>query len=232
MENLTHLQLIKLYEDEMPRLEKNFKEARDRLKLARRKLIYLKKPIDFYPELFYSKRHVDMRIWEIKLGKALAECFKIQSMVDFGCGLGSYIEGALQGGCDKVLGIDLMYDTIMKYAPDNMKPFIKYGNAGEPVDCGKWDCVFSIETAEHLIEEEADTFVSNLINASSMLIVLSASLAGGRYHFNRQPKEYWIGKIVYKGPRYSHKKTNALRRLWAGLKCPSYILNNLMVFEI
>ena len=224
--------IIKGLEDDLVRYENDYQQSRVNLKITRRKLMYLKTPDEFYVEQFFSKRHAGMRKWEMKLGKALAERFKITSMVDFGCALGSYMEGALEGGCEKVLGFDLMYDSIMKWAPENMKPFIKHGNAGTPIECGKWDCVLSVEVAEHLIEEEADIFVDNLIKASSRLIIVTASNAGGRYHLNRQLREYWVGKFVMKGCKYSHKGSALLYRLWSKLGCPGYILRHIMVFTI
>jgi 2-polyprenyl-3-methyl-5-hydroxy-6-metoxy-1,4-benzoquinol methylase len=210
--------------------EEHFYRIRNELKLIRRKLLYLENPSDLYVEEFFSKRHKSMMGWEIKLGKSLIESFEIKSIVDFGCGLGAYLEGALLAGADKVLGFDIMYDLAIKYTSDRIKPFLKYGNVGEPISCGKFDCVLSIETAEHLAEEEADDFVSNLINASKKIIVLSASNAGGRYHINRQTRQYWIDKLTARNFIYSQDALDKLFNVWHKNGCPAYIMRNLMVF--
>jgi hypothetical protein len=207
-----------------------FYSARDKLKLIRRKLLYLKNPEILYVDEFFSKRHKGMKGWEIKLGKSLSELFYITSMVDFGCGLGAYLEGSLLGETKKVLGFDLMYDKAKPYISDVMQPFVKYGNAGEKIDCGKWDCALSVETAEHLAEEEADIFIDNLTKASSRIIVLTASNAGGRYHINRQQKSYWIDKLKVKNWIYNQKAVDSLYKIWQYNGSPGYILNNLMVF--
>lgn len=206
--------------------------SRNNLKNARRKLLYLTDPEKLYGKYKYWARHTNMRDWEMRLGKVLVEKFKIKTMVDFGCGLGSYLEGALQGGCEKILGFDLLREMILSAIPENMREFVLFGNAGETIDCGKWDCVLSVEAAEHLVPEQADTFVDNLIRASSRLIVLTASNAGGRYHLNRQLREYWIGKLSVKCASYSDKYTKKLFKIWSHSRAPSYILKNLMVFFV
>lgn len=215
---------------DIPELEKNYYAVRNELKLARRKKLYLENPNDLYIEEFFSKRHKSMRNWEIKLGKSLVETFKIKNIVDFGCGLGAYLEGALLAGAERVLGYDIMHEKASKYASNEIKQYLYYANVGEQIDCGKFDCVLSIETAEHLAEEEADSFVDNLINASSRMIVLSASNAGGRYHINRQLKKYWIDKLSEKNFEYSLEATETLCDVWGKNGCPAYILRNLMVF--
>jgi 2-polyprenyl-3-methyl-5-hydroxy-6-metoxy-1,4-benzoquinol methylase len=217
-------------QEQLPKIEKRYWTVKSELKLVQRKLFYLEKPEELYVEEFYSKRHKSMRNWEIKLGKNLVELFSIKSIVDFGCGLGAYLEGAMLAGAAPVLGYDLMYEKAIKYASDVIKPFMKYGNVGEFIDCDKFDAVLSIETAEHLAEEEADAFVDNLVNASSRIIIVSASNAGGRYHINRQLKPYWIEKFTARDFIYSQESVDKLYDAWHYNGCPAYILRNLMVF--
>jgi len=216
--------------ENMSAVETQYYNARNKLKLTRRKLLYLENPNDLYVEEFFSKRHKGMRNWEIKLGKSLVEMFEIKDIVDFGCGLGAYLEGALLAGAERVLGYDIMHEKASKYASDMIKPYLRYANVGEPIDCGKFDCVLSIETAEHLAEEEADAFVDNLVNASSRMIVLTASNAGGRYHINRQLKNYWIEKLENKNFNYFQASVDRLYDAWHRNGAPGYILRNLMVF--
>ena len=217
-------------QENLPELEKKYYGVRNELKLMRRKLAYLENPNDLYIEEFFSKRHKGMRNWEIKLGKSLVELFQIKDVVDFGCGLGAYLEGALLAGAERVLGYDLMHEKASKHASETIKPYLRYANVGEPIDCGKFDCVLSIETAEHLAEEEADVFVDNLTNASNRTIVLTASNAGGRYHINRQLKPYWIDKLAAKNFKYSQESVDKLYDIWHKNGAPGYILRNLMVF--
>jgi len=211
-------------------LEIEFWNARNNLKLLRRKFLYLTKPDDLYSDYNYWKRHGSMRNWEIKLGKALVPIFNIKNAVDFGCGLGSYLEGLILGGVEKVRGFDLLFNTTKEAIPEGIRQYISYGNAGESIDCGKWDCAISIEVAEHLIEEQADIFVDNLVNASERIVILTASNAGGKYHINRQPKIYWINKLEDRCWKYSENAVNKLFSAWQRSGCPNYILTNLMVF--
>jgi 2-polyprenyl-3-methyl-5-hydroxy-6-metoxy-1,4-benzoquinol methylase len=209
-----------------------YSQARNKLKVLNREVLYLTSPETLYGKYNYWARHNNMRKWEMKLGKSLAELYKVTSMLDLGCGLGSYLEGAISGGTTEVLGYDLLHDTIEEAIPELMKTYVHTGDVGEPMDVGQWDCVLSVEVAEHLVEEQADIFIDNLIKHATRMIVLTASMAGGRYHLNRQPKEYWIGKLALKGAKYSVKDTRKLYKTWRYNGAPGYILNNLMVFFV
>lgn len=226
--------LIQDIKDDIDKLEPEFYNIRNKLKHQRRKLLYLTDPNLFYSERYYSKRTRKLRSWQRKIGKALSNEFKITSMVDFGCGIGSFIEGALEGFANKVLGFELVYTHSIKHTPKHIKKYIKHANLGEPINCGKWDCVLSIEVAEHLLEEESDVFVENMINASSRLIILAASWGQNRYHFNPKKREYWIDKFVTRGCKYIDDENDKLYELWDRIGGARYISkwNHLIILSV
>ena len=202
-----------------------------KIKLLKRMRMYYGNMTEYYPDIYYSKRHTGMRRWEKKLGYYMADLFSVQSMIDFGCALGSYMEGVIEYGADPVDGIEILYEKALPYIPEEIKNRISQGDIGQPMQFKrKYDCSFSIEVAEHLPEELADNFVDNLIKSSSRLIVVSASNRGGHYHINQKQKDYWIGKFAIKGCRYSSDDTERLINIWKSKGCPGYIQHNLMVF--
>ena len=213
-------------------VEENIKLLSSRLRLEKKKLTYLKDPSRVYKDRFFEKRAGKMRKKQMRVGWHLTRDLKIKSMVDFGCGIGSYIEGAKRAGIDNVLGFELMSDFAIKYASDDIKDYIKQGNLYENIECGKWDCVLSIEVAEHIPKERANIFVDNLTNACNKMIILSASdTYSGTGHFNPQLKDYWISKIEIRGIKYSKDLTNKVCEIWRNAKGESYIISHLMVFE-
>jgi len=241
MDRNTLIELVRLkkrrHEEEVRNLEnkpeflKEFWAARNDLKQANRRWNYLTSIDEVYIDRYFEKRNRRVRKWERNLGWALSQTFEIKSLIDFGCGLGSYLEGAKMAGTEKILGLELMYDFAIKYVPELIKPFVQKADVGESLDYGKWDCAMSVEVAEHIPEENSDVFVENLIRASERLIILTASRRSGTTHINPHFREWWIGKFVVRECAYSHELTQKLRDAW---KVPAgnreYLLFNLMVF--
>jgi FkbM family methyltransferase len=207
------------------------RRLKEQLLQANRELQYINDPSYLYSDLFFRKRVKTQRKHSRRLGFALARLFQVKTMVDFGCGLGSHIEGALAAGTKRVKGYEVAYENAKKYIPDVVKDYIEYGHVGKPMNIPKYDCVLSIEVAEHLVEAEAETFIDNLTRASSRLIVLTASTKGAIYHFNRQRKEYWIELVEKRGFKFSDIKTKELKEAWKRTGAQGYLLWNLMVFE-
>ena len=79
-----------------------------------------------------------------------------------------------------------------------MIPFIFYGDVGQPIDCGKFQCAMSIEVAEHIMPDQSENFINNLVNAATDLIVLTAAPPDqpGTYHINCREYSFWIDGFI------------------------------------
>jgi len=194
-----------------------------------RKIQYIEDFDGLYDKAFWEKRTINpFRYY----GKVITELFQIESLVDFGCGLGPYLLGALDGGAKKVLGFEKGYEVGKEYFPKEIAEYIQYGDVGELIDCGKWDCALSIEVAEHLLPEESSIYLENLINASSRLIIMSTSPKRSMYHLNPQYKSYWIHRFTECGIKYSGMKTLRLINAFKMIKSREYLREHIMVFEV
>jgi len=204
-----------------------------REKFEERKTLYLKNPLEFYDERYFRKR-LKMRAWEMEAGKIVSNLFDIKSMIDFGCAWGSYLEGALTAKTKKVLGVDICYDHIIKYVPEHVKKFIIQGNVASYLNYGKWDCAFSIETAEHLLPKEIPTYLENLKRASSRLIIMTAAASYNLHHLNpATTREYWTERLVNIGCTYLPKEGERLAKAWrAKRNIGRRIRKTIMVFNI
>jgi len=193
--------------------------------------LYVKDPLKIYSQHYYGRR-IKMRAWEMNSGKALSETLNLESIIDFGCGLGSYLEGALKAKTKKVLGIDIGAGIARELISEHMREFIKKGHIGRKIDYGKWDCALSIEAAEHLLPEEEDIFIENMVNASSRLIVLTAAYSFSYRHLNAgKMPEYWANKFVEAGCRLLPEERKKLQAAWMG-KCKGHIINKVIVAEV
>lgn len=198
--------------------------------------IYMKDPCDLYTSEFFSGRRHRKRMYREKsMGKCIVECLDAKSVIDYGCGLGLLLEGVLESGVKNILGIEYSYKSASPFISKHMQSYIRFGNVMEKCDCGKFDCVVSIEVAEHILEEKSDVFVDNLVDSSNMYVILTAAPPGqgGIGHINEQKKQFWIDKIEKKGFKNS---TDVLGKFRAKLaeekvKLPVFVKRNMMIFK-
>ena len=125
----------------------------------------------------------------------LLSCLPHQSVVDFGCGTGTWLWVTQAFGAQKILGID------RDYVPKSLlmipQDCFLAANLEHPIALPQgFDLAMSLEVAEHLSPEAADDFVDSLCSASEV-ILFSAAHPGqnGDGHVNEQPLEYWIRKF-------------------------------------
>ena len=126
----------------------------------------------------------------------LKSYFKINSVIDFGCGQGAWLREWKKSGAREVLGLDGDYVNRDALLIDGSE--LKISNLTNPVDIGKkFDLVQSLEVAEHLPESAADTFIESLVRHGDVVLFSAAAVGqGGHDHLNEQPYEYWRDKFL------------------------------------
>jgi cyclopropane fatty-acyl-phospholipid synthase-like methyltransferase len=133
---------------------------------------------------------------------------KTNSVIDLGCGNGSYAKEFNKEGfsCD-------CYD-----GNPNTKELTgglcSEANLAEEIDFNrKYDCVFSLEVGEHIPKEFESIFIDNLIRHSKALIILSWAVVGqgGRGHINERNNDYIENNFLEKGWKRNKEKENILR---------------------
>ena len=120
------------------------------------------------------------------------ELAAIGSVLDVGCGVGSFLAAFADAGVSDIAGIDR--DEV----PENLLqiPAAAVGRVdlARPFDLGRrFDLVVSVEVAEHLPEASAPGFVRS-IAAHTDLVLFSAAIPGqgGNSHINEQWPRYWV----------------------------------------
>jgi hypothetical protein len=127
--------------------------------------------------------------------------FKIRSVVDVGCGDGTWLKTFGAFGIDDVYGIDGGYITgdFLQIPMDRFQSM----DLSFPVQLGRrYDLVVSLEVAEHLPEASAQRFIRFLVSLGP-LVYFSAAIPrqGGRAHINEQWQSYWIKQFAVHGFR-------------------------------
>jgi SAM-dependent methyltransferase len=122
---------------------------------------------------------------------------KPESVVDVGCGLGTFLKVFKDNGINDILGIDGPWrNKELLFKNINPDDFIEK-DLEQPFQLDRYfDLVICLEVAEHLSEKRADSFIKDLISLGD-IILFSAAIPyqGGINHINEKWTEYWETKF-------------------------------------
>jgi SAM-dependent methyltransferase len=124
------------------------------------------------------------------------------SVVDIGCGVGTFLSVFKSHGVNELLGIDGGW--VLKEQLYVDEGYFVEADLEKPVELAqRFDLAICVEVAEHLTAKSADTIVDTLCSASDF-IVFSAAIPGqgGQNHVNEQPFGYWQEKFAARNYRY------------------------------
>jgi len=124
---------------------------------------------------------------------------QVRSVIDIGCGIGTWLKIATEFGVKDIVGVDGEYvdrDMLLIEESD----FIPH-DLTTKLDLNKrYDLGICLEVAEHLPENAADILVET-ITTHADVILFSAAIPGqgGQNHINEQWPAYWSEKFRQKG---------------------------------
>ncbi|MBQ4403969.1 MAG: class I SAM-dependent methyltransferase [Selenomonadaceae bacterium] len=131
--------------------------------------------------------------------KVVSKFIRPRSVVDLGCGVGSWLEYWQKNFGAEVHGIDGDYvdKKWLCIAERNFHPF----NLEERINLNRrFDLAMTIEVAEHLTPARADSFIEDLTKLSDVILFSAAIPAqGGVNHINEQWQSYWAEKFLRLG---------------------------------
>jgi SAM-dependent methyltransferase len=122
----------------------------------------------------------------------IIETVRPQSIVDVGCGPGSWLAAATERGVARVVGID--GDWVDRDGLEiPIECFVPRDLVHDRISLGeRFDLAVSLEVAEHLPAERASTFVHELVTLAPVVLFSAAvPFQGGTGHQNEQWPEYW-----------------------------------------
>jgi len=153
---------------------------------------------------------------DYRLAEALPDFFKennIVSIMDCGCGTGFYVNQLRSKGFDEAQGCDGNPGTKEPcIVADLSKPDFL---ANTKMSGRTFDCVMSLEVAEHLPPEHEQAFLDNLtgIAKENGCIILSWAKKGqgGLGHVNEQNEDYVLEKMSTRGWTFQQEASDRLR---------------------
>lgn len=152
-----------------------------------------------YNDRFYYCQSYSSFVSATHVLKPLLSRLSINSIADFGCGIGTWLYAAKQFGVKRVKGVDgdyinreLLLINEDEFCPHNLEMPLTLD--------GKFDLAISLECAEHLHESAAEVFVDSICAASDVVLFSAAHVGqGGTGHINCQPLSYWEQKFLARG---------------------------------
>jgi SAM-dependent methyltransferase len=125
-----------------------------------------------------------------------------RSIVDVGCGVGTWLRAAQESGVELILGIDGDYGdrSALMISP---RDFLAH-DLRRPIKLERtFDMAICLEVAEHLPSDAAPVLVHSLVKLAPV-ILFSAAIPGqgGTSHVNEQWPDYWQEIFANHGYRF------------------------------
>ena len=148
-----------------------------------------------YDKKFFNYQNASSDTAEVVLS-VISKFIRPSSVIDVGCGVGSWLAAWQKIYAAEIYGIDGDYVDRSQLFID--KKFFHSANLEERVTLERrFDLAMTLEVGEHLSPARADSFVEDLTKLSDV-ILFSAAIPGqgGTNHVNEQWQSYWAEKFL------------------------------------
>ncbi len=179
-----------------------------------------------YNDDFFKWHYDNVHDQCVKVGSELVKELKVGYLLDFGCGIGSYLRGAFEYCI--VMGFELSR-VAEKYTPLIVISCItyEYDITKKMNNIFPCDVSLCIEVAEHIDPEGSEMLIKNITNLTEKYCIFTAAPPGqeGTGHINCQPREYWIELFKKYGFELTDMELKSFEH------APDYVRKNLMIFK-
>lgn len=184
-------------------------------------------PEELYNDAFFDLHEAGSRASARAAIPFIFEYVRPRSVVDVGCGVGSWLAEFKAAGVDDYLGIDGDYVNQQRLLIDRAR--FNPRDLSQPFDAPRrFDLAMSLEVAEHLPDSAASGFVESLVRLAPVVLFSAAiPYQYGDGHVNEQWPEYWRDKFLEK----NYVVVDALRRrLWDHPQVKRWYCQNMLFF--
>lgn len=157
----------------------------------------------------------------------LFERYKPRSLLDVGCGLGTWLSVAKELGVAEIAGVEGAWlDRKLARVPSSA---LTTADLEKPFDLRRrFDLVMTLEVAEHLSESAAQGFVESLTRHAEVVLFSAAiPFQGGHHHVNEQFPDYWRQLFSSRG----YVAVDLIRpRIWERSDVLVWLRQNILVY--
>jgi SAM-dependent methyltransferase len=156
------------------------------------------------------------------------ELLEPRSVVDVGCGVGTWLAAFRDAGVETITGFDGNYvdRDLLQIPPDSFIPI----DLEKPLSHGRrYDLAMCLEVAEHLSPERGPSLVDDLTRlAPAVLFSAAVPFQGGTDHRNEQWQDYWAGLFADRG----FQACDCIRpRVWDDPRVDPWYAQNALVYH-
>lgn len=153
-----------------------------------------------YKDKFYSERDERTRAAASRIIAIIRSVHPFTSIIDVGCGVGTWLSAALDQGATRAVGIEGPWLSDSHVPDDRLT--IHRQDLSQPIrQTERFDFALSLEVGEHLPQSRADSLVAELC-ALAPCILFGAAMpgqTGGVGHINLQWQGWWADKFRSQG---------------------------------
>lgn len=151
-----------------------------------------------YSEEFYKACIYSLKSAEIVVPVVL-ELTKPKSVIDIGCNRGEWLSVFNKHGVSDIFGVDGIWTDKSKLLIPN-ECFLM-ADLEKPLKIKrKFELVVSLEVAEHISKNSAETFIESLTNLGDVILFSAAiPFQEGDNHINEQWPKYWASIFAKRG---------------------------------
>jgi SAM-dependent methyltransferase len=180
-----------------------------------------------YSKRFFEHQAAEVRRSAEEIVPIVLELVRPASVIDIGCGLGTWLSVLMEHGITDVYGIDGPYiDPDRLEIPTNKFEVFDLRNQLR-LD-RRFDLALCLEVGEHLPAGAATTLVDSLV-ALAPVVLFSAAIPyqGGLHHQNEQWPDYWAELFA----THSYVPIDCIRpRIWSRPEVAFYYSQNMIMF--
>lgn len=179
-----------------------------------------------YPADFYQNRRARTAHAASRILSALPPALPRHHVADIGCGTGTWLATALRHGAQTAFGIE--GDWVTPAMLDDPRIAFTAQNLEQAFTGPSVDLALSLEVAEHLSPERAESFVADLV-AMAPAVLFSAAIPGqgGVSHRNEQWQSWWATHFAAHG----YGAHDVIRpAIWTDDAIPAWYRQNIVLY--
>lgn len=183
--------------------------------------------MDEYNHIFYQNRNQETYHSAKTILSIIFELIpQIQSVLDVGCGVGTWLKVSKELGASSCFGYEgEWFDKKNLVVEEEFVSLVNF----EKLQINKTvDLLINLEVAEHLNEKCAEAFIGELVKASSY-ILFSAAIKGqgGNHHYNEQWQSYWMSLFE----KFGFVAIDCIRpKIWEDKNIPFWYKQNIFFY--
>jgi len=150
----------------------------------------------YTPTFYHEQQNYSLNSARI-IVPLILDVFSVKSVVDIGCGVGTWMSVFLENGITDIKGFDVSDLPEEYYFADKQRITTGYDFSSGNLDFNvKAEMAICLEVAEHLSESVSDNLIHSLVSVAPV-VIFSAAFPGqtGVNHINEQPPWYWRKKF-------------------------------------